>query len=182
MGILQSREIYRVMHLNVCILRTGVAPIRKYRYVRNKNSNTQGSSPNVVKVISYTTQGTPLKGKNSLPLGANSFLLKRSSNLKRDIIVENQCLIQWSPFDICNCFSVLATPLLHSFEHVTKDTPILLKLCKHPNRHMTLKQHCINVGHDIAPTLIQHCFNVMCQLGYLIFQLTIKYGYCTEYI
>ena len=31
----------------------GVAPIT---HVRNKNSNTQGSSPNVVKVISHTTR------------------------------------------------------------------------------------------------------------------------------
>ena len=38
---------------------------------------------------------------------------KRSSNLKRDIIVENQCLIQKAPFDhdVCNFFSILATPL-----------------------------------------------------------------------
>ena len=42
-------------------------------YVRNKNSNIQGRSPNVVKVI-FHTKGTALKGKNSLPLGANSFL------------------------------------------------------------------------------------------------------------
>ena len=42
-------------------------------HMRNKNSNIQGRSPNVVKVI-FHTQGTALKGKISLPLGANSFL------------------------------------------------------------------------------------------------------------
>ena len=34
----------------------GVAPIMQYMQVRNKKSNTQGSSPNVVKVIAHTTQ------------------------------------------------------------------------------------------------------------------------------
>ena len=46
-------------------------------HMRNKNSNIQGGggggSPNVVKVISIP-QGTALKGKNPLTLGANSFL------------------------------------------------------------------------------------------------------------
>ena len=32
----------------------GVAPIMQYSHVGNKNSNTQGSSPNVVKVVFYT--------------------------------------------------------------------------------------------------------------------------------
>ena len=32
----------------------GVVPIMQYTHVRNKNSNTQGSSPNVVKVIFHT--------------------------------------------------------------------------------------------------------------------------------
>ena len=31
-----------------------VAPIMQYTQVHNKNSNTQGSSPNVVKVIFHT--------------------------------------------------------------------------------------------------------------------------------
>ena len=34
----------------------GVAPNTQYTDVRNKNSNTQGSSPNVLKVISHTTR------------------------------------------------------------------------------------------------------------------------------
>ena len=36
---------------------------------------------------------------------------KRSSYSKRDAIEENHCLIQQSPFDVHNFFSVLATPL-----------------------------------------------------------------------
>ena len=50
-----------------------LAPITQFTHVRDKNSNTQGRSLNVVKVISMPC-GTALKGKNSLPLGANSFL------------------------------------------------------------------------------------------------------------
>ena len=34
----------------------GVASIMQYMYMHNKNSNTQGSSPNVVKVIFHTTR------------------------------------------------------------------------------------------------------------------------------
>ena len=80
-------------------------------YARTKkNSNTQGSSPNVVKVISIP-QGTARKGKNSLPLERILFF-KRSSNLKRDIIVGNHYLIQQSPFDVRNFNSVLATALV----------------------------------------------------------------------
>ena len=50
-----------------------VASITQYTQLRNKNSKTQGSSPNMVKLISIPN-GTALKGKNSLPLVANSFL------------------------------------------------------------------------------------------------------------
>ena len=50
----------------------GEAPINDYAvtHMRNKNSNIQGRSPNVVKVIFHTTE-TALKGNNKLPLGAN---------------------------------------------------------------------------------------------------------------
>ena len=51
----------------------GVAPTTQVTHVRNKNSNIQGGSLNVIKVISLL-YGTAHKGKNSLPLGANSFL------------------------------------------------------------------------------------------------------------
>ena len=48
-------------------------------HVLDKNSNIQGRSPNVAKVISMLKETalnaiTALKGKNSPPLGANSFL------------------------------------------------------------------------------------------------------------
>ena len=68
------------------LLNIGVAPITQYTHVCYKNSNTQGRSPNMVNVTFH------LKGKNSLPLGENS--LREVPILKRDIIVENHCLIQ----------------------------------------------------------------------------------------
>ena len=40
------------------------------------------------------------------------FPLREVPILKRDTIEENHCLIQYSPFDVRNLFSVLATPLL----------------------------------------------------------------------
>ena len=63
-------------------------------------------------------KGTALKGKNSLPLAANSFSLlelilsfKRSFHFEGNAIEENHCLFQQSPLDVRNFFSVLATPL-----------------------------------------------------------------------
>ena len=44
------------LHQRVLISIIGAAPITKFTHVRNKNSNTQGSSPNVVNVISHTTR------------------------------------------------------------------------------------------------------------------------------
>ena len=73
---------------------TGIEAVTQYTHVRNENSNTKGSSPNVVQVMSIPLR-TAIKGKNSLPLGVNSFFLfKRNSFLKREIIVENHCFIQ----------------------------------------------------------------------------------------
>ena len=37
-------------------LHIGVAPIKQYTHMRNKKTNTQGSSPYVVKVIFHTTR------------------------------------------------------------------------------------------------------------------------------
>ena len=52
-----------------------VAPITQITHMRNKNSNIKGRSCNVVKVIFHTKiNGTALKGKNLLPVGANFFL------------------------------------------------------------------------------------------------------------
>ena len=67
----------------------GVVHIAQYTHVRNENSNTQVSSPNVEKGIPmHVQQETALKGKNLLQERANSSLY-----LKRDMTVENQCLI-----------------------------------------------------------------------------------------
>ena len=41
-------------HVPTIELHIGIAPITQYTHMRNKNSNTQGSSPNVVKVIFHT--------------------------------------------------------------------------------------------------------------------------------
>ena len=49
--IAQNGPVHKVFVLIPCI---GVAPIMQYMLVHNKNSNTQGSSPNVVKVIFHT--------------------------------------------------------------------------------------------------------------------------------
>ena len=63
----------------------GIAPIMQYMHVRNKKSNTQGSSPNVVKVIFLLLK----EG-----LGRKFFPLRGVLILKRDVIVENHCLMQ----------------------------------------------------------------------------------------
>ena len=57
----------------------------------------------MVKVFSIP-KGTALKGKNSLPLGANSFL-GEVLILKRDAIEENQCCSSSLPL-MCVTFSV----------------------------------------------------------------------------
>ena len=48
--------------------------------------------------------------------GRKFFPSRVVSILKRDEIVENHCLIQYSPFDVRNVFSVLATPLVHNID------------------------------------------------------------------
>ena len=68
----------------------GVAPITQYMHERNKNTNTQGSSPNVVKVISCL-KALLLK---ETPSGSKFFPLKEASITKRDIIIKNYCLLQ----------------------------------------------------------------------------------------
>ena len=60
----------------------GIAPIM---HVPNKNSNIQGRSPNVVKVIFYNIRNCS---------GSKFFLLREVLILKRDANEENHCLIQ----------------------------------------------------------------------------------------
>ena len=50
--------------------------------MRNKNSNIQGRSLNVIKVISIL-YGTAHKGKNLLPLGAKFFPLREVQNFEK---------------------------------------------------------------------------------------------------
>ena len=54
------------------------------------------------------------KEKNTLPdapSGSEFFSLREVYILKMNAIVENYCLIKWSPFDVRNFFSAVATPL-----------------------------------------------------------------------
>ena len=48
--------------------------------------------------------------------GNKFFPLQEVSILKRDEIEENHCLVQYSPFDVRNFFSILTTPLLDVYE------------------------------------------------------------------
>ena len=52
------RYTFRIVLVNECYMQfkfscysIGAAPITQYTHVRNENSNTQGNSPNVVKVF-----------------------------------------------------------------------------------------------------------------------------------
>ena len=78
--------------------------------MRNKNSNIQGRSPNVVKVIFHTIRNYSY-GKEFAPRGSKFFPLREVPILKRDAIEENHCMVQYSPFDVLTFFSILATPL-----------------------------------------------------------------------
>ena len=60
-------------------------------HVYNKNSNNQGRSPNVVKVIFQTIRNCS---------GSEFFPLRVVPILKRDAIEVNHCLVQYSPFDV----------------------------------------------------------------------------------
>ena len=71
----------------------GVSPIMQYMHVRNKDSNTQGSSPNVVKVFFHTRRNCS-KRKEVAPPGSKFIPIGEVPILKRDVIVENHCLIQ----------------------------------------------------------------------------------------
>ena len=83
------KEVYLVTK----VVFISVAPITQYTHVRNKNSNTQGSSPYVVKVLFHTLRNCSLR-KEFAPSGSKFFPLREVSILKRDVIVQNHCLIQ----------------------------------------------------------------------------------------
>ena len=61
----------------------------------------------MVKVMFLT-----IRGKEFASAGSKFFPIREVPILKRDRIEENHDLIQWSPFDVCNFSSVLATPLI----------------------------------------------------------------------
>ena len=67
----------------------------------------------MVKVIYHTIRNSS-KRKKFAPSGSKFFTLREVRILKRDVIEENHCLIQKSPFNVRNVFSVLATPLAGS--------------------------------------------------------------------
>ena len=71
----------------------GVAPITQYTHMRYNNSNTQGSSPNVVKVIFHTLRNCSYR-KDFAPSVSEFFPLREIPILIRDVIVENYYLIQ----------------------------------------------------------------------------------------
>ena len=64
----------------------------------------------MVKVIFHTIRNCSYR-KEFAPSGSKLFPLREVPILKRDAIEEKRCLIQKSPFDVCNFFSFLATPL-----------------------------------------------------------------------
>ena len=84
----------------------GVASITQVTHVRNKNSILQGRSLNVI----FHTRRERIRSLWEQKR-ERIFSFKRSSHLKRDAIEENHCLIQYSPFDVRNVFSIQATPL-----------------------------------------------------------------------
>ena len=87
----------------------GVAPIRQVTHMHNKDSNSQGRSPNVVSDFPYHKK---LLLKEKIHSLWEQILSRDVPILKRDAIEENHCLAQYSHFDVRNFFSVLATPLL----------------------------------------------------------------------
>ena len=64
----------------------------------------------MVKVIFHATRNCSLI-KEFAPSGSKLFSLREVPIMKRDAIELNLSLIQLSPFDVHNFFSVLATPM-----------------------------------------------------------------------
>ena len=67
--------------------------------MRNRNSNIQEGSPNVVKVMFLTIRNCSERNEFALKW-SKFFPLREVPILKRDAIEENHCLIQWSPFGV----------------------------------------------------------------------------------
>ena len=60
-----------------------IAPITQYTHVYNKNSNTQGSSPHVVKVIFLTLRNSSSKERIRSSLWEQTLSFKRSSHFEK---------------------------------------------------------------------------------------------------
>ena len=87
---------------NSVIKGIGVAPIT---HVGNKNSNIQGRSPNVVKVIFHTIRNGSLR-KEFAPPGSKFFTLREIPISKSDAIEENHTWSSSLPL-LCVAFSGL---------------------------------------------------------------------------
>ena len=72
----------------------GVALITQYTHVHNKNSNTHSKDLTLCGESDFPYHKELLLKERIRPLWEQILSFKRSSNLKMDIIVENQCLIQ----------------------------------------------------------------------------------------
>ena len=73
---------------NTYVLKGNAENIRAVTHVRNTNSNIQGRSPNVVKVIIHTTRNRSLR-EELAPSGSKFFSLREVPILKRGAIEEN---------------------------------------------------------------------------------------------
>ena len=65
----------------------------------------------MVKVISHATRNCSNR-KEFAPIGSKFFPFREVPILKRDAIEVNHYLVQYSPFDVRDFFSVLATLLI----------------------------------------------------------------------
>ena len=116
--------------------------------MRNKDSNTKGSPPYVIKSDFPYLKELLLKERMA-PSGIKFFPLREVPILKRDVIVDKHCMIQQSSFDVRNFFSVLATPLLkirsyHSYESCRVKRNLYYK-------QVSMTRKCHNYNH--RPTL-----------------------------
>ena len=71
----------------------GVTPFTQVTHARNKNSNIQGRSLKVIKVIFHTIRNCSLRNEFA-PSGNKFFPFREVPTLKREAIEENHCLIQ----------------------------------------------------------------------------------------
>ena len=69
----------------------------------------------MVKVIFHAIKICPQRNEFA-PSGSKFFSLREVPIMKRDAIELNHCLMQYSPFNVCTLFSVLAMPLLQMIE------------------------------------------------------------------